>query len=83
MKSGAQKVVVKNSSLRVKASSPSNKATMKMPIKVVHVNEAGRQGPKGDPGLSIEEIDQRIDEKLNENKILFRDLAGNIYGTDS
>lgn len=46
---------------------------------IVQFMAAGARGPKGDPGLTPEEVDQRIDERLEENKLVFRDIAGNIY----
>lgn len=83
MRQNTHKVIVKNSALKVTVSSSSKAIVAKMPIKVVQVNEAGRQGPKGDPGLTLDEVDDRINQKINENRILFRDLAGNIYGSDT
>jgi hypothetical protein len=52
-------------------------ARVRLPIHTVKVYESGRQGPKGDAGLTVKEVDERI----RENTFIFKDLAGNIYGS--
>lgn len=76
-----KKVVQKVTSNKVISISKTNAKQIQLerPIKNVTLARTGAQGPKGDPGLTPEEVDQRIDERLEENKLVFRDIAGNIY----
>lgn len=49
--------------------------SVSIPVRIVEIGQTGRRGPKGESGLTVEEVDERIRAKT----YAFRDLAGNIY----